>query len=437
MERPMPTGRVDPFTRTRGSGRAAASLSAALPAALLALVVFVTAGCTTPTDYPIQEFASFDLFVDALEGLASDGQRAQVDALWNSLVAKQRIPFIQGDRVAFLYRGRARSVQWVGDFTAWQNGPVLQGRRMGRSDIWVAYATFPTNARVEYRIVVDGKAATPDRANPLQQWGGFGPNSVVAMPDYVFPPEVMPRDGVAPGALSPPVTISSAHLGYAVDYRVYAPAHYQELDDLPVIYVTDAHEYTDPRMGSMPIVLDNLIAEGAIEPVLAVFIDPRDAKTGQNRRQSEYLCNPLYAAFIAQELVPAIDSAYKTDASPDRRAILGESYGGVNAAYCGLTYPDVFHLVAMQSPAFTDDELYRGYRSVDRLPLRVFLSTGYSGAGGPRWDLDASTMTQILEEKGYPLLVMEVPEGHSWGQWRAQLDDLLIYFFGTNNTYGA
>jgi enterochelin esterase family protein len=42
-------------------------------------------------------------------------------------------------------------------------------------------------------------------------------------------------------------------------------------------------------------------------------------------------------------------------------------------------------------------------------------------------------MKTILEGKSYPLKYLEVPEGHSWGQWRSQLDDLLVYFFGSTD----
>jgi enterochelin esterase-like enzyme len=390
---------------------------------LSATLLLTLAACTVGAEPRIPELTSFDAFVRTLEAVASSGKRAEVNAFWNALLASERIPFILGDRVAFLYRGQARSVRWVGDFTAWQGGPPLPGRQVGQSDIWVAYATFPTAARLEYRIVLDGREAVLDPANPLQQWGGFGPNSVVAMPDFVFPQEVIPRDGVSPGSMGPPAALGSANLGYTVNYQVYTPAHYEGLGQLPVIYVTDAHEYADPRMGNMPTVLDNLIADGTIKPILAVFIDPRDPETGRNRRESEFLANPDYAAFIAEELVPRIDRSYRTDPAPDRRAILGASYGGVNAAYCGITYPQVFHLVAMQSPAFPDHGIYEAYASVDRLPLKVFLSTGHP------WDFDARPMKRILEDRSYPLRYMEVPEGHSWGQWRSQLDDLLIYFF--------
>jgi enterochelin esterase-like enzyme len=390
----------------------------------LAILLLTSTACTPAAQQKAPEFSSFDAFVEALERVARDGKRKDVSAFWDSLVDNEQVPFVFGEQVAFLYRGRARSVSWVGDFTEWQNGPSLDGHRVGRSDIWVAYEVFPTNARLEYRIVVNGREGVLDPANPKQQWGGFGPNSVVAMPGYVFPQEINPRDDVPSGDLSAAAEIASTSLGYSISYQVYTPAGYEMLVDLPVIYVTDAHEYTDARMGSMPTVLDNLIADGRIEPVLAVFVDPRDPKTGRNRRESEYLSNPAYAAFLARELVPLIDGTYKTHPAPGGRAILGASYGGVNAAYCGWAYPDVFQLVAMQSPAFVADEtIYERYTSADRLPLRMFMSTGHP------WDFDARAMKAILEEKNYDLVYMEVPEGHSWGQWRAQLDDLLITFF--------
>ncbi|MBN1579442.1 MAG: hypothetical protein JXA89_01975 [Anaerolineae bacterium] len=390
----------------------------------LAICLFLVTIACTPRSPDTQEYASFDSFIEALEDAASSGKRRQANAFWTALVDNEQVPFILGDRVAFLYRGKAKSVNWVGDFTEWQAGPALQGRRVGQSDLWVTYETFPTDARLEYRIVVNDREGIPDPANPLQQWGGFGPNSVVAMPDYVFPQEPTPHDNVPSGNLRSPIEIDSLHLGYKIQYSVYTPVGYETLVDLPAIYVTDAHEYTDSRMGSMPTILDNLIADGTIEPVIAIFVDPRDPQTGTNRRQDEFLGNPSYAAFIAQELVPSIDRTYKTDSSPDRRAILGVSYGGVNAAYCGLTHPGVFHLVAMQSPAFVDDTIYEGYQSTKRLPLKIFVSTGYP------WDFDARTIKGVLEAKGYDLLYLEVPEGHSWGQWRGQIDDLLVYFFG-------
>ena len=113
----------------------------------LAILLLTSAACTPTARQKAPEFSSFDAFVEALERVAQDGKRKDVNVFWDSLVDNEQVPFVLGDEVAFLYRGRARSVSWVGDFTEWQNGPALDGHRGGRSNIWVAYATLPSNAR--------------------------------------------------------------------------------------------------------------------------------------------------------------------------------------------------------------------------------------------------------------------------------------------------
>lgn len=247
------------------------------------------------------------------------------------------------------------------------------------------------------------------------------------MPAYVFPMETVRRADVTGGVLGPAVRVHSPALGYDVQYRVYTPAGYDTLADLPVVYVTDGHEYAADHLGSFVVVLDNLIADGAIPPVLAVFIDPRNPDNlGENRRGKEYVANAAFLAFVADELVPAVDAAYRTRPDAAARAIVGTSLGGLNAAYFGALRPDVFGLLGIQSPAFwVWTDIYGLYRDADRRPLRIYLSSGtlHDGDGGP-------TMAAILAERGYDYTFHETHEGHSWGQWRGLLDEMLRYFFG-------
>jgi hypothetical protein len=188
-----------------------------LSGTLLPTVLLVTlTACAAKRQVQTYEFTSFDAFVDTLETVSGSGKQAEINAFWNSLVDSGSVPFVMDDQVAFLYRGQAQSVNWIGDFTRWQYGPPLEGQRVGQSDIWVAYATFPTNARLDYQIVINGQNGILDPANPLQQMGGLGLRSVLAMPDYVFPQEVIPRDDVTPGSLSPPTAVKSTNLGYTI-----------------------------------------------------------------------------------------------------------------------------------------------------------------------------------------------------------------------------
>lgn len=378
-------------------------------------------------------FDSFNEFRTTMDSLGNIEDSVIRDSLlqvfWNTLRTQRQIPFVLGDSVAFLYRGNANSVTWAGDFNGWNPASAeFQGQKVGLSNIWMCPTTFPSDARLDYKIVNNGSNWMLDPDNPFQQWSGFGPNSELRMPDYIYPEETVRRADVPRGTFSANINIYSVKLAYLSNYRVYAPAGYDSLSNLPVIYVTDGHEYADDRLGSMLIVLDNLIAERRIQPIIAVFIDPRQPNNlSNNRRASEYTMNPNFADFVADELAPQIDNNYKTNPSADARAILGTSLGGINAAYFGIYRPDKFRLIGIHSPAFSyKPEIYSQYQSADRQPLKIFMSTGVIHDT----ESSARPMKQILESKGYPLKYIEINEGHSWGNWRALLDEPLIYFWG-------
>jgi enterochelin esterase-like enzyme len=236
---------------------------------------------------------------------------------------------------------------------------------------------------------------------------------------------VLAGQAQASGNLSGDLRISSEALGYDLQYRVYLPEQYDTLEALPVIYVTDGPSYiTD---GRMPRVLDHEIGSGRITPVIAVFVDARDPDDPSvNRRNQQFVCNQDYLRFFSEELIPAIDGRYRTNADRQARVILGVSFGGLNAACFGLMGFETFGGIGMHSPAVHPvPGLLPAYEKVDRLPLRVFLTTG---------DMYDNTSTnrhfrRILEDKGYDLKFREVRGRHNWDNWRPLIDDALRFFF--------
>ncbi|MBC7923341.1 MAG: esterase family protein [Ferruginibacter sp.] len=362
-----------------------------------------------------------------LSGSASG--HAQLDRHWADLVAKGQVPLVEGDSVVFLYRGPADSVSWQGDFNGWGRDKRFnpRGRRLGATDIWYLKATFPPDARLDYKIVLNGRDWILDPANPRQQWGGGGPNSALFMGKPRPEREISPRRSGRVGQLSEVCSLRSDSLGYDVHYRVYLPAGDASLRNLPVIYVTDGHEYANEKMGAMVTILDNLIAERKIQPVIAVFLDPRDpTNPAHNRRMTELVLHQPYVGFVTRELIPRIDGTYPTNPAADARAILGTSLGGLNAAYFGAEASDYFRLIGIHSPAFWyRPAIYQRYERSPRLPLKIYMSTGVINDT----EDGARRMKAILTAKGYSLRYQEVNEGHSWGNWRGLVDEVLVYFF--------
>jgi len=229
------------------------------------------------------------------------------------------------------------------------------------------------------------------------------------------------------GQLSDNQRIASKVLKYDLQYRVYLPAGYSQLSSLPVLYVVDGQWYIDE--GDMPGILNDLISSKQVTPLVAVFIDNRDPDNlKNNRRNSQFLCNEKYVAFVTKELVPLIDASYKTNRSADARAMLGLSFGGLNAAHFALKAHDTFHLIGMQSPALHPcPAIYDGFKNQDQLPLKIFMSTGAVN------DTEEGTrrLKAILDAKGYHFKYLEVDEGHNWKNWKPLLDDILLYFFAS------
>lgn len=229
----------------------------------------------------------------------------------------------------------------------------------------------------------------------------------------------------ADGVLSPDTRISSEVLGYDLQYRVYVPEGIGHSDSLPVLYVTDGPGYIS--QGRMPQVLDGLIDDADIEPVVVVFVDARDPdRSSVNRRNSQFLCNRDYLAFYETELIPQIEQDFSVGTSRKHRGILGLSFGGTNAACFGLLGSESFSNVGMHSPAnHPVRELLPAYEDSPRLPLRMFLSTGK-----PNDNTEANRrFRRVLEGKGYDLMYIEVRAGHNWDNWRPLVDDVLLYFY--------
>lgn len=379
-------------------------------------------------------FTSLHELHAAIETAANTGAS---DVFWDRILAHKELPIIFSEKAFLFWRGSAKTVEWRGDFSSWEATPDTQGKRLGITDIWYYERSLPRDARLDYKIVVDGDQWTLDPLNPNKQIGGFGPNSELRMPDWKVPATGIRRDGIARGHLSKDIPFKSAKLGYTVNYRVYTPANFDSasMKDLPVIYVTDGSDYYTDEMGSLVITLDNLIADQSINPILVVFIDPWDRKNNVNRREGEFIpasdrsCS--FCEFIVGELIPTIETAYPASKSREGRAILGTSYGGLHATFMFTQYGSLFGMVGIQSPAFHRAPwILSEIDNASPLPSKAFINIGtFEGEAAVR---NARSLSESLRNK---VLVkyMELHEGHSWGQWRAVLDDMLIFFYGKAN----
>lgn len=365
----------------------------------------------------------FQDFIARLSAMPVDRRQASVDSLSASAV---RLPVIEQDTlVCFVFIGAAASVAVAGDMNGWSPAASNMTRVEGTT-MWYLARTFEADARLDYKLVLDGTTWILDPRNPLQVPGGFGPNSELRMPHCLPAPEAEYRASIPHGSLRD-TTWSSVNLGNSRTIRIYTPPGYNmSADSYSVIYVHDGLDYLS--LGSANNVLDYLIAERMIEPVIGVFIPPV-ARTAEYSGASA----GQFTRFMVDEVVPHIDARYRTRKNPASRAVIGASDGGNISLWLGYHHPELFGLVGAYSSNVVDS-LSRGFRSSQRRDLTLYLDIG-------TYDIAmliplVRGFVPILASKGYRYDYREHHEGHSWGSWRSHFDNCLLQFFGTTRGSG-
>ena len=335
--------------------------------------------------------------------------------------AAKSSPLVEPDGVTFIYRGRARRVEVVGDFTGWAPSGLVLRDVPGTADLKFIRLKFPAAARLEYKLVADGEWLL-DPLNPNRNDNGVGGlNSNFNGPGY-RPAAPAPGGGQLRGRLER----LELPGGDKRMVRVYLPPGYDRgAARYPVLYTQDGTQFVE--LGRAAETADRVISEGRVEPFIVVFVDPLD-------RMEEYRASDQFADWMARTLVPLVDSRYRTRASREWRALSGASLGGVISVWTALRHPDTFARVAGHSTAFQIDEgrvlaaLARlGEADRRRHPLRFYLDAGLYE---PAIFETTRRANLTLRARGYPVTHREGPVGHNYTAWRDRLADAYAALWG-------
>ena len=377
---------------------------------ILAMVIIAVSSSSA------QRFANF---IEYVKSLPEEDRSAVIDSFMTA-VQPEGFPYLTGDSANFIYRGEVTNIRIAGDFNGWDPGFFYMAN-IGGTDFFYRSMIFELNARLDYKYVLGNGSWILDPLNPNTCSGGFGPNSELAMPGYVQPWEVEEYTGTPQGTILED-QIASTHTNSTFQLKIYLPTGYDENlpGGYPTVYFQDGFEYLS--LGFADNVLDNLIDSSLCSPVVAVFVRP-------NNRNEEYAFSMRnnYRLFFVEELVPYIDSKYNTITDPRGRAVLGDSFGGNISALISYNHPDVFGNCGLHSGAFWPNE-YEAYHLITEGEVKEISWASVWGTYEGLWE-NMRGFRDFLEESGYDLHWQELPEGHSWGLWRATIDELVPLFF--------
>ena len=287
---------------------------------------------------------------------------------------------------------------------------------------------FEPDARIDYKFIKDGNWIL-DPLNPHIVSGGFGQNSELAMPSYLQPATIRYNPSIPHGTIST-FTFTSSYTGDSRKVSVYLPPHYDSSSlRYPSLYVHDGTDYL--YLALMANVIDNLIQTKKIRPIIGVFIS-----SGRDR-EGEYRLGKIsqFTKLMVKELVPYIDSVYRTDARASQRGTMGSSDGGHIALYLAVNNSGTFGLVGGQSSTITD-LLRETVRTGPKIPVKFYLDVGTYDIYSTNYrflELNRG-FHDLLLSKGYTVTYAEYHEGHSWGNWRAHTSNILRTLFPYTST---
>lgn len=342
------------------------------------------------------------------EERTSQVRAQQASELWQTVLAAKANPITARTRALFLHWSDAARVQLVGDWTYWQ--PSAPMHRVSGTQLHYAVLEFPSDARLQYKLVVDGHWEL-DPANFRIVEEGFGLNNEFWMPDYRDRSLLDIGRSVPSGQLER-LTIESGMLASFRDAILYIPALESLPERMNLLLVHDGEEAI--RLGKFPRILDNLHALGMVMPIAACFLPPHD-------RNTEYASSEAYIAFCVEELLPTVVRWYAehgitVGVDREETAVMGASLGGLLATKTALLYPNYFGKVLVQSPSYwwNRGEIFRSPVLRRCARLHVVIQTGTI--------CDARELSSLMARRmrvlGARVDYFEYSQSHTWGNWR-------------------
>lgn len=219
-----------------------------------------------------------------------------------------------------------------------------------------------------------------------------------------------------------------------LSYAVYTPADYgQGQRSYPVLYLL--HGYGDDsnawsEVGKANLIADNLTAAGKIQPMIIVMPTGHPIPYDAGGYEKNYGALNLAAMerTLLEELIPAVDAAYRTRKTPEGRAIVGLSMGGGQSLEIGLGHLDVFRWVGGFSSALAGRDPAKSFARLAGQKERP----NYLWVGCGRDDSLIKHNQEIhdwLAEHSVKH-VWHVSDGaHDWPVWRRYLIELLPHLF--------
>lgn len=392
--------------------------------------------------------------LQALEREILAGNYLVLDSFWKALEEEGTpiVEAIEADEnnvmVTFIYREK-KLVNNVVVYGAFPSYRYKENRmiRLLDTDIWFKTYKVRNDIRFRYNFSVNDSLDDGYRARAKNlQIDELNPNRIVFDKDeedeesersehsMVSLPGVSPQVWIKPRKVVEEGSIELyKHRSRALNNErrvwIYKPYGYEKLEQpCKLALFFDGFDFISTL--NIKTVLDNLMHERIIPPLLCAFIDNKD------NRFEELTCNEGFSGFVSEELLLWLQTNFKVRKDPASTVVGGFSLGGLAAAYIGMKYPHLFGNILSQSGSFwwKEEWLINEYKALPHIPLKFYLNVGVL-EDRPYDDepvmMDSiNRLRDVLSDKGYKVFYEQFQSGHDYLSWGDGLANGLIKLFG-------
>ena len=185
-----------------------------------------------------------------------------------------------------------------------------------------------------------------------------------------------------------------------------------------------------PGVGAAGWILDNLLAEGKMVPMVVVMPNgtiPAGDMMGEV---------PIFCEDMVRSIIPFVEANYRVIADQAHRAMAGLSMGGMETIETAFKHPELFSHVWVLSSSFSPGRQEEYVEDIGLKQIAPALNRNFKvlvfTQGGPT-DIAYKNCQEALgylKDAGVKFDYMENAQaGHSWITWRADLEVLVPTLF--------
>lgn len=327
-----------------------------------------------------------------------------------------------------VYAPKASEVSVMGDFLKEYKPLALKRENNG---VWSVTVTDLTPDVYTYDFTLDG-VKTFDPKNPQYKEGENGLSNIFELPGKES--EYCAVKNVPHGKVEI-VWFASSVLNNTGHMHVYTPPGYENIKTkLPVLYLQHGGGDNDASwttVGKANVILDNLLAEGKVKPMIVVMAMGHPAP---GFHMQPGIDDDPYYKQLFNDIIPYVESHYNASAKPGDRAFAGLSMGGIQALNIALFAPEKFGYVLPLSTGYFPEQLKMledKYSSALKNPEINKLKLFWIAMGGEK-DIayqNGKNVLALFDKYGIRYKTNDYPAGHTFITWRHNLYEFAPLLF--------